>query len=301
MVPVDTATIENPTKTAPAAPPPASEATDLRALRLQTRILGDPVTKNLYEEAITQDPREGSYGGTAYHLVNAVLEAWFVGEYEFGSRGLSRAIEYLEHSRAVGEHWGDNFFIQALQAEALGLAHWLAGNPTQSKEAFIISAEAATKYFESDAKARRTAVGSLYLRWIAAGNPQRGLDVASSVPIAKPRAHPEDLKEARQHRYYDAYGRTLKTLAEDLVQGKPKRTIHGKAMKYMAKEIRENLSRNTYSSVEFPEHAVWMKVFAGDVLGINDPKLAIAQLYLLMPTVRQPPVIAQCLAAKSTR
>jgi hypothetical protein len=301
MVPVDAGVAENTTKTTPTPTVlPGSEGTDLRALRLQTRILGNPITKKHYEEAISNVPREGMYGNTGYHLMRDVLEAWIVGEYEFGAPGLSKAIEYLEHSRAVGERWGDAYvFHQSLHAEVLGLAHWLQGNPKQSQEAFVAAAEAETVYFESAAKVRRSTLGSLYLRWMAAGNPQRGLDVASSVPIPRPRAHIEDVKEGFWNRYYDALGRTLKSLAEELLKGKNKRALYDKAMKYLATELKHNLSRNDYSLVDFPQHAMWMKVFATDVLGINDPKLALAQLYLLMPTVKRPPEIAQRLATKS--
>ena len=59
------------------------------------------------------------------------------------------------------------------------------------------------------------------------------------------------------------------------------------------------LSRDDYSFVTIPEHAVWMKVFAGDVLGIGDPELALASLYLLMPTVKKPAAVARRLAASS--
>lgn len=296
MVPVDAGVIETPAK--PPPPPPPAEGSDLRALRLQTRILGDPVTRSIYEESIAKKPDEGCYGNTGYNLVRDVLEAWLVGEYEFAARGLSRAIECGEHARAVEERWGDaHLFYRSLQLTALGLAHWLNGDSTRSKETLVAAAEASTGYFESDAKGRRTHLGSLLLGWMAAGDPQRGLDVASSVPIPKPRAHPEDIKLARQNRYYDARGRTLKTLAEDMVQGKPQRAIYDRAMKYLTTEIKAELRRD-YWLFDMPEHALWMKVFASDVLGISDPTLALAQLYLLVPSVRRPAAIAELLATK---
>jgi hypothetical protein len=296
----DAGTGENvPATTSTAATP--SEGTDVRALRMQTRILGDAVTKNLFEKAIAEQPADGTYGNTGNNLMRDVLEAWFVGEYEHVARGLVRAIEYIEHARRVGERWGgeSHLFYTASHIESLALAYWLQGDVVRAKETFLAAAMTATEYFESDAKGRRTDLGSLLLRWLAAGDPQRGLTIAGSIDIPKPRAHPEDLKEGRQNRYYDAYGRTIKTLAEDVIQGKPKRAVYDRAMKYVKKEIQENLSRNDYGMVALPAHAVWMKVFAGDVLGIGDPKLAIASLYLLMPTVKPPPAIAQLLAAKS--
>jgi hypothetical protein len=278
-----------------------SEGTDFRALRLQTRLLGDAVTSDMYAKAITEEPREGMYANTGHNIMRDVLEGWLVGEWEHVAIGLSRAISFLEHARLVGERWGGDgyLFYAALHAEKLALAYWLRGDAVRANESFLASAIVATKHFESEPKERRTALGSLMLRWMAAGDPQRGLDIANNTDIAKPRAHPEDLKTGRQNRYYDANGRTLKTLAEDMVQGKPKRQIYDRAMKYVKKEIQVNLTRNDYSMVDFPEHAVWMKVFAGDVLGISDPKIAIASLYLLMPTVKQPPAIAQCLATQS--
>ena len=99
-----------------------------------------------------------------------------------------------------------------------------------------------------------------------------------------------------QDRYYDTYGRTLAALAEDLVKGAPGRAVHERAMKYLTRELAKNLSRDDYSFVSLPEHAVWMKVFAGDVLGIGDPELALAGLYLLVPTVKQPAAVARRLA-----
>ena len=134
---------------------------------------------------------------------------------------------------------------------------------------------------------------------MAAGEPQRGLDAARGVEIPRPRAHPEDWKTARQDRHYDTYGRTLTALAEDLVKGAPKRAVYENAMKYLARELAKELSRDDDSWVDIPQHAVWMKVFAGDVLGIDDPELALASIYRLMPTVKQPPAIARRLAASS--
>lgn len=300
MVPVDGGVPEKLDSDA-AAPTPAPEETDMRALSLQTRILGDRVTKNLYEAAVANTPKEGFFGNTGRNLMRDVLEAWLVGEYEFAAPGLAKAIEYLEHGLRVEEEWGgDTFrFYRALHAESLGLAHWLNGNAEASQKAFVIAAENGTIYFESREKERRTEVGSMLLRWLAAGDPQRGLDVANSLPIAKPRAHPEDYKTGLQNKYYDGYGRILKALAEDKVGGKPARAIHDKAMKYLAKEIKENLTRNDYAFVENPDHIVWMKVFPGDLMGERDPKVVMARIYTLAPSVRRPAVIATCLAAKS--
>lgn len=283
------------------AVPPAADESDLRALSLQTRILGDPVTKNLYEQNIRNTPNEGAFGNTGRNLMRDVLEAWVVGEYEFASRGLARAIEFLEHSRRVEEVWGGEAFLfyRALHEEALALAYWLNGNPEGAKEAFLAAAISGKKNFESRENQRRTEVGSLLLRWMAAGDAQRGLDIANSLPIPKPKAHPEDIKTGRQNKYYDAFARINETLAKQLVTGKSARTVHDQAMRYLGKEIQENLSRNDYAFVDIPMHIVWMKVFLGDVMGVGDPKVVIARLYKLAPSVRRPQVIAMCLSGKS--
>lgn len=298
MEPVGTGAAENPPAIV-SSPPTSSEGTDVRALRMQTRILVDSVTSDLYTKAITEEPREGTYANTGRNLVRDVIEGWIVGEWDHVALGLSRAITFLEHARQVGERWGGDsyLFYAAEHAESLALAYWLQGDVVRANETFLAAAMTATEYFESDAKARRTALGSLLLRWIAAGDPQRGLNVATSHDIPRPRAHREDIKAGYQNRYYDAYGRTLTKLAEELVQGKNKRAVYDRAMKYVAKEIHEDMSRADYNMVSVPEHIVWMKAFAGDVRGISDPKLAIASLYLLIPTVKRPPAIAQCLSS----
>lgn len=301
MVPVEGTVVDPPTKATQITLLTPDEK-DLRALRLQSRILGDSVTKKLYDEAVTNTPKEGFFGNTGRNIVRDVLEAWLVGEYELVAPGLARAIEFLEHGLKVEERWGGDsyLFYRALHAQSLGLAHWLAGNGPQSQKAFLASADAEVANFEANEKQRRTELGSLHLTCIAAGNPQRGLDVAAALSIPKPRAHPEDFKTQRQNRYYDAYGRTLKTLAEDLVQGKQKRVVHDKAMKCVAKELAENMSRADYLFVDIPRHIVWMKIFACDLLGIKDPKITIARLYLLAPSVRRPASIAQHLAGQTS-
>lgn len=298
MVHVDGGVPEKPDFKSP-EPPPAPEETDMRALSMQTRILGDQVTKNLYEAAITNTPEDGCFGNTGRNLMRDVLEAWLVGEYEFAAPGLAKAIEYLEHGLRVQEEWGDPFvFYRAMHAEALALAHWLTGNDDASKAAFVVAAENGTKYFETNERDRRNFVGSMLLHWLAAGDPQRGLDVANSVPIPKPRAHPQDYKAGLQNKYYDGYGRMLVALAQDKVAGKPARAVHDKAMKYLTKEIQVNLSRDNYSFVDNPKHIVWMKVFLGDLLGERDPKVVIARIYGLVPSVRRPARIAALLAGK---
>jgi hypothetical protein len=299
MVPVGAGPAED---TAPpvSSPPGAPDANDMRALRLQTRLLGDAFTTERYARSVAEQPREGMFGNSGYHLMNEVMSGWLVGEREHFAAGLARAIELLEHGRRVGEQYGNSpAFYAALHAEALALAYWLSGDLVRMKELFHAAALAETEYFDGDPKGRRTTEGSLLLRWMAAGDPQRGLEVARAVKIARPRAHPEDPKTGYQHRYYDTLGRTLTALAEDLVKGAPGRAVYARAMKYLSRELAKELSRRDYGFFDFPEHAVWMKVFTGDVLGVGDPETALASLYLLMPTVKQPAAIARRLAACS--
>ena len=105
---------------AASATPRAPDATDLRALQMQTRILGDTVTSGLFAKAIAEQPDAGMVGNTGYHLVRDVLQGWLVGERDHVAKGLARAIELLEHARSVGERFGDpSVFYAARQAEAL--------------------------------------------------------------------------------------------------------------------------------------------------------------------------------------
>ncbi len=299
MQPVDAAPAGDAAPAA-SATPGASDANDMRALRLQTRLIADPFTTERYARSIAEQPQAGMFANAGYHLMREVLSGWLVGERELFAAGLVRAIELLEHGRRVEEQYGDSpAFHAASHAEALALAYWLSGDLARANELFCAAAIAETEYFDAEPGGRRTTEGSLLLRWMAAGDPQRGLDTARGVKIARPRAHPEDVKLGYQNRYYDALGRTLAALAEDLVKGASKRAVHERAMKYLTRELAKELARNDYSFYRFPEHAVWMKVFVGDVLGVGDPELALASLYLLMPTVKQPAAIARRLAERS--
>src|SRR5687767_7507599 len=58
--------------------PEEPDANDMRALRLQTRILGDAVTARIYKNAIAEQPAAGMYGNTGYNIMSDVLEGWLV-------------------------------------------------------------------------------------------------------------------------------------------------------------------------------------------------------------------------------
>jgi hypothetical protein len=102
MVPVGAGPAED---TAPdvSATPGAPDASDMRALRLQTRLLGDPFTTERYAMSVAEQPRAGMFGNSGYHLMREVLSGWVVGERERLAPGLARAIELLEHARRVEE------------------------------------------------------------------------------------------------------------------------------------------------------------------------------------------------------
>lgn len=289
MIPIDGAEAA---PSVPAAPGPPG-ATDMRALAKHGAYVdGSAVTDSLLNET----PPAGQYGNTGYWLLREVLGGWIVGAREQVTPALTRVIELIEHGRAAGERWGNSVFHIAQQAEALALAYWLRGEHDKADATFLAAAVASQEHFDTNPKERRTHAGNLLLRFIAAREPQRGLDALHAVKIPKPRADPEDLKTQRQNRYWDSYGKTMETLAEELIKGAPKRAIYDKVMKYVAAEIGKELERNDYGFVDVPRHIVLVKAFAGDLMGVADPELAIAMLYLLAPTVRQPPRIAALLA-----
>ncbi|CAN5309783.1 hypothetical protein BH09MYX1_BH09MYX1_33590 [soil metagenome] len=278
--------------------PSTSGGGDLRALRTHTRLVGDASTMERYASSVAEEPAEGTRGNHGYYLARDAITGFLVGEGARFGEGLARAVELLEQSHAAGERSGETPALTAARnLEILAVAHWLRGDAARATERFRDSAIATTEYFHAEPKERRTAAGMLVLRWMAAGEPQRGLDAINATKVARPRTDGEDVKKGHQDRHYDAFARTMMGLAESVVGSAAVPAIHKKSMKALTTELAKNIARDDYSFVEIPQHVVWMKVFGGDLLKIDDPERVLLGLYSLAPTVKQPAGVASRLEA----